>query len=81
MTKSKQSYKTLAESLARDLFVEVMFGYDVRSRERVEQALHAHIARCDSLFEAIQHGDAEHRAWLKEAIENHFAGKPVPPPR
>lgn len=33
------------------------------------------------LFEAIAHGDDLHRAWLKEALDCFFAGKPVPPPR
>lgn len=35
----------------------------------------------ETLFDAIKHGDEVHRAWLREAIENHFGGKPVPPPR
>lgn len=35
----------------------------------------------DQLYEALAHGDDEHRAWLREAIDNFFAGKPVPPPR
>jgi hypothetical protein len=30
-----------------------------------------------SLFDAIAHGSPEHRAWLKKAIEDHFAGRPV----
>lgn len=34
-----------------------------------------------SLWQAIQHGDAEHRAWLNEAISAHFAGQPIPTPR
>ncbi len=34
----------------------------------------------DTLFDAIAHGDETHRAWLKEAIACHFAGRPVPPP-
>lgn len=38
-------------------------------------------ASANSLYEAIKHGDQEHRAWLKEALDNWFAGKPVPPPR
>jgi len=29
----------------------------------------------------IKHGDADHQAWLKEAIDAHFAGQPVPEPR
>lgn len=29
------------------------------------------------LFEAIEHGDDEHRAWLKQAIEDFVAGRPV----
>ena len=35
----------------------------------------------DQLYDAIAHGDEDHRAWLKEVIENHFNGLPVPPPR
>jgi len=27
----------------------------------------------DSLFEKIKHGDDDHQAWLKNAIEDHFA--------
>lgn len=33
-----------------------------------------------SLFDAIAHGSDEHRAWLKKAIEDHFAGRPVERP-
>jgi hypothetical protein len=38
-------------------------------------------AQVESLFSAIAHGDDEHRVWLKEAIDAHFAGDPVPPCR
>lgn len=34
----------------------------------------------EQLFQAIKHGSPEHQAWLKEAIECHFAGKPIPEP-
>ena len=34
-----------------------------------------------SLFDAIAHGDHEHRNWLKKAIADHFAGLPVEHPR
>lgn len=30
-----------------------------------------------TLFDAIKHGDDKHRAWLKQAIEDHFAGREV----
>jgi hypothetical protein len=30
-------------------------------------------ARIADLFPMIAHGDAEHRRWLKEAIDEHFA--------
>ncbi len=33
------------------------------------------------LYKTIKHGDKEHRAWLREACDCFFAGKPVPPPR
>lgn len=29
-------------------------------------------ARTTSLYEAIAHGDEDHRAWLKAKIEEHF---------
>lgn len=35
-------------------------------------------ARVDTLFDAIKHGDEDHQGWLKEAIDCHFAGKPMP---
>jgi hypothetical protein len=34
--------------------------------------------KIDTLFDAIKHGDEEHQAWLKSAIEAHFAGNPMP---
>ena len=34
----------------------------------------------ETLFDAIKHGDEKHQAWLKQAIEDHFAGRPVQPP-
>lgn len=34
----------------------------------------------DRIFAALAHGDERHRAWLREAIGNHLAGKPVPAP-
>ena len=34
-----------------------------------------------SLFEAVRHGDPEHEAWLKQAITDHFAGRPIERPR
>lgn len=35
----------------------------------------------NKLYEAIKHGDEEHRKWLKEAIESFFLGKQIPSPR
>jgi len=32
----------------------------------------------NSLYDAIAHGDADHRAWLRAAIAAHFAGEPIP---
>ena len=37
--------------------------------------------RVTTLYDAIKHGDEIHREWLTEAIDNHFAGLPVPPAR
>lgn len=54
---------------------------------RAEQGLPApanvaqdfYVDRIGSLFDAIAHGDEKHRAWLKSAIECHFAGEAVSP--
>lgn len=31
-----------------------------------------------TLFDAIKHGDEAHQTWLKNAIDAHFAGQPIP---
>lgn len=33
--------------------------------------------RIETLFDAIKHGDEVHRAWLRQAIDDHFSGRPV----
>ena len=33
------------------------------------------------LFEFLKHGDEKHQAWLREAIDAFFAGKPRPEPK
>ena len=30
------------------------------------------------LFDKIKHGEPGHKAWLEEAVECHFLGKPMP---
>lgn len=50
-------------------------------RIAVMEAILADYEAQASLFDAIAHGDNGHRAWLKEAIDAHFAGQPVPEPR
>lgn len=42
--------------------------------------LWAFLKPVDTLYDAIKHGDENHRAWLKQAIEDHFAGRPVSMP-
>lgn len=37
--------------------------------------------RIATLFDALAHGSQEHRAWLRQAIDDHFNGRPVEPPR
>lgn len=39
----------------------------------------AQIAQQNTLFEAIAHGDENHREWLKAAITAHFERRPIPP--
>jgi hypothetical protein len=70
------SYTTRAE-LAK--IYEVL--REIFHEDSLLSTLSAHKALIGSLFDAIQHGDLEHRAWLKEAIAAHFNGDPVPAPR
>lgn len=42
---------------------------------RLDGALAALRGSIERLFPAIAHGDAAHRAWLSQAIEQHFAGE------
>ena len=37
------------------------------------------VERAETLFDAIAHGDDEHRFWLRRSIADHFAGRPVEP--
>ena len=62
-----------------ELVLEVMSAYYSRTPEVIQRLLTQHLARVDGLYGAIAHGDAAHRAWLKEAIAAQLAGKPVPP--
>jgi hypothetical protein len=63
------------------LVTDITFAFDVRDRASLDWALQKHLARCETLFDAIAHGDEKHREWLKQAIADHFAGKPVQPVR
>jgi len=49
--------------------------------EKVIDQLGVTVERVATLFDAIAHGDADHRSWLKGAIAAHFAGDPVPAPK
>lgn len=53
----------------------------VSEEGRVTMELEELEAKVESLFDAIKHGDKEHKAWLKEAIKCHFMGKPIPKQR
>jgi hypothetical protein len=55
-------------------------GRDERLAEFIVQSVNA-ASRIRSLFDAIAHGSEDHRAWLKKALDDHFAGRPVEAPR
>jgi hypothetical protein len=40
--------------------------------EQLEKESHWLFKKIDSLFDAIAHGDDEHRKWLKQKITDHF---------
>lgn len=46
----------------------------------VSHALLAVAERVKTLFDAIAHGDDDHKRWLKQAIEDHFDGRAVERP-
>lgn len=49
----------------------------VREIHTIEALDNSTETKVETLFDAIKHGDPIHQAWLKDAIEAHFAGKPV----
>lgn len=51
-----------------------------RARRKAESRAAQAEAREASLFDAIAHGDEQHKTWLKEAIRAHFAGERPPAP-
>lgn len=51
-------------------------GHDVPTGD-FEAALEV-VKKLGTLFEVIEHGEPDHRQWLKEAIEAHFTGNPLP---
>lgn len=62
--------------------MSVFLMLEAQAEAQALRATLAHERRLrQSLFNAIAHGDEEHRAWLAEAIAAHFAGKRVPKPR
>lgn len=61
--------------------VNIAEGWDAYSDTFAAAMSRAPDPQVASLHAAIQHGDEEHRVWLKEAIDAHFAGRPVPEPR
>jgi hypothetical protein len=46
----------------------------LREQDRALAALQEQVR---TLFDAIKHGDEAHQAWLKQALFDHFAGRPV----
>ena len=40
--------------------------------EKIEDKYNELVEKVSTLFDAIAHGDEEHRRWLKEAIDKHF---------
>lgn len=58
-----------------------IFNMQFANRIRILEAERDQLKAAQAtLFDAIAHGDEEHRVWLKKAIDAHFAGQPVPPP-
>lgn len=59
------------DKMASNLLESCAKVADERDRLAAQNAeLGANIA---SLFDAIKHGDDDHQAWLKHAIDSHFA--------
>lgn len=52
----------------------------IRYRAMLEAAPPPPSGGVPTLFDNIKHGDAAHQTWLKEAIDDHFAGRPVKRP-
>lgn len=56
-------------------------GMDPRTTLALVTTIRAQAKFAETLFDAIAHGDDEYRSWLKQAIADHKAGRPVENPR
>ena len=55
-------------------------GYSIVRSEPTYEACREAADKIETLYDAIAHGDDAHRVWLKQAIEDHFAGRAVARP-
>lgn len=65
----------MAESLVQliDKLDAIDLPVTVGDWSRISKVLRLAISTIDSLFQEIEHGDKEHRKWLWEKLDQHFA--------
>lgn len=55
-----------------------LLGIEDELEKAKKQARQELQSKIDSLYDVLAHGDDDHKAWLKQAIDAHFSGKPMP---
>jgi hypothetical protein len=80
---TREEARTIA-SIALERALRTTRGGSQAEEDCIADAILAAVAeaetRAATLFDAVAHGDEAHRAWLKKAIEDHFAGRAVERP-
>lgn len=55
-----------------------LLGIEDELEKAKKQARQDLQSKIESLYDVLAHGDDDHKAWLKQAIDAHFSGQPMP---
>lgn len=70
-------YKREYNKIMKSWLVKLL-GLESELEKSKKKAIQELKSKIDSLYDVLAHGDEDHKAWLKKAINAHFSGQPKP---